>query len=143
MVKNIDLTIFAFVRSLLYSLVLLFNRLSVHLFLCSLVCGRVVVWSCGRLFVWSFTSLFVRSCVRVVDSSFGLLVVCSCGRVIAWLFYIFGLLLFLRVFVDLISLFPVFFRGSFSRSCLLLRNIPRFKAHLDSVPPYREGWHKR
>ena len=91
MVKNIDLTIFAFVRSLLYSLVLLFNRLFVHLFLCSLVCGRVVVWSYGRLFVWSFGSLFVRSCVRVVDSSFSLVVVCSCGHVIAWSFYIFGL----------------------------------------------------
>ena len=143
MVKNIDFTFFAFVRSLLYSLVLLFNRLFVHLFLCSLVCGRVVVWSYGRLFVWSFGSLFVRSFVRVVDSSFGLLVACSYGRVIVWSFYIFGFCLFLRVFVDLISLFLVFFRGSFSRSCLLLRNIPRFKVHLDSVPPYGEGWHKR
>ena len=93
MVKNINFTIFVFVRSLLYSLVLLFNRSFVHLFACSCVCGRVIVWSYGRLFVWSFGSfflfgrVFVWSIVRLVDSSFGLLVLCSCRRVIVWSFY--------------------------------------------------------
>ena len=106
------------------SIVRLFIFSSVRVFVVVLFFGRLVVCSKDRLFVWLFHPLVVFSCVRVVDCFFGLLVVCSCGL-------LFGLFI------------SCLFRGSFLRSCLLLRNIPRFKIHLESAAANRERRQKR
>ena len=95
-------------------IVRLFMCSSVRLFLVVLLFGRLVVCWEDHLFVCLFCLLVVCSCVRVVDCFFGLLVVCSCGR-------LFGLFI------------SCLYRGPFRRSCLLLRNIPRFKGHLESA----------
>ena len=134
MVKKIVFTIFVLVRSFLHLLVHLFDCSFVHMFVCS---GRVVSWSLVvglfgcvvgtlfvRLLVCSFGCFFVCSCVREVDCSFGLLILCSC-------------VLLFDLFISCL------FRGSFHRSCLLLRNCPIFKVHLESAAAYRERSHKR
>ena len=93
MVKKIDFSSFVFVRSILDLLFHLLDRSFINFFVCSCVCGRVVVWSFGRLVVCSggrlffgclssFSRLFVCSCDRWMVWSFGVWVVCSCGRVV-------------------------------------------------------------
>ena len=146
------------IRLFLYLLVQLCDGSFVDLFLLFVCCGRVVVGSlvvCSfghlserafvRLVVSSFGRLLVCSRVRVVDCSFGLLVVCSCVRVVALLFGHFAIVrLIVYSGVHLFYLFlSCLFRGSFPRSCLLLRNIPRFKVHIESAAAYRERRHKR
>ena len=159
MVKNNDLNIFVFFCSFLYLLDHLFDHWFVQLFVCSCVCGRVVICSWGRLFVWtcvgeavcslfllwfwSFVPLLACSCGRLFVWSFGRLFVWSCCRVTVWSFCSLGLLvvpLCVRIFNLFIS---CFLRGSFPRSRLLLRNIPRYKVHLESAAPYRERRQKR
>ena len=130
-------------------------------FVCPFVRSVLVLRSCGRwvfgrldiclrgrfvrLVVSSFGRLFVCSRVRVVDCSFGLLVVCSCVRVVVLLFGHFAIVrLVVYSSVHLFDLFiSCLFRRSFPRSCLLLRNIPGFKVHLESAAAYRERRHKR
>ena len=87
---------------------------------------RLFVSLLVRSFIWSFVCPFVLlfMCLWSTVWSIGLLVVCSC------------VLLF-----DL--LISCVFRGSFPWSCLLLRNIPGFKVHLESAAAYRERRHKR
>ena len=109
MVKNIDFTIFVSIYpfvSLIFSSLVLFDRSFVHLFVCSCVCGRVVILSSGRLVVCSAGRFFV--------CFFRLLVVCSCGRVIVWSFYSLDLLIFSScVRLYSICLFRVFSEGRF------------------------------
>ena len=75
MVKNIDFTIFVFVRSFLDLLVHLFDCSFVHLFVC------------------------LRSSGRLVFSSFARLVVCSGGRFLIWSFRLLVVCSFARMFV--------------------------------------------
>ena len=82
MVNNIDFTVFVPVRSSLYCLVHLFDRSFVYLFVCSCVCGRVVLSCFGRVVDCSF-GLLVVWLFRVVILfawSFGRFLVCSSIR---------------------------------------------------------------
>ena len=122
------------------------SNLIVRLFICSSVrvfvvvflFGRLVVCSEDHLFVWLFRLLVVCSCVRVIDCFFGLLAICSRGRLFFWSFGH----LFPWSSIRFVYFFCLF-RGSFRRSCLLLRNIPRFKVHLESAAANRERRQKR
>ena len=139
MVKNIDFTIFVSIYpfvSLIVSSLVLFDRSFVHLFVCSCVCGRVVILSSGRLVVCSAGRFFV--CFFL---AFGRLFVWSCDRLVILLTWSFDLFFVCSSVLDLFI--SCLFRGSFPGSCLLLWNIPRFKVHLESAAAYRERSHKR
>ena len=104
MVKNIDFTIFVFVRRFLHLLVHLLDCSFVHWSVC---CGRVVVWSFGRLFVWSC----VREPGRLFAWLFLLSVAFSFARVFVWSIVRLVFWPFVRVFFYSICLFFVFLEG--------------------------------
>lgn len=123
MVGNIDCTIFVSIYpfvSLFVRSFILFDCSFAHLFVCSCVCGRVVVLSSGRLMLCSAGRLFVCffgfwSFVRVVVWSFGHFV-----RLIFWSF--------LRVFVCIRFVYFLSFQRVVSQKLFTSMEYPKVRS---------------